>query len=1023
MQLLAVSHTGRASGAEAVLLRTLGHAAGRGWDVSCASGPGPLVGRLREAGIRHVPIPDLGLPGGPRPAALALLAGRTALAAARLRPAGAGAAIVLCNGLLALPALRLARLPAPVAWVVHDVVTRPDRLAILRLCAPVVDLALPVSEAAARPPADAGIPVRVIRNGTPWPVEPAPSAPPGPPVVGCSALLTSWKGQDVLLEAVAGLARPDVVLELMGGRFPKDGGYVAALEERAAREDLAGRVRFLGHVDDPLARMRTWTVAVSASVEPEAAPLALIEAMSLGVPVVGTDLGGTPEVGAEAGLLVGPRDAPALAEAIARMLDDSVLRARCGAAGRRKVGEELSLDGQLERTLAALDELARRPRPGRPSPGSVVYVVPDFEPEVGGTVRQAGTQARALLARGHSVAVLTRRLDRGWPRHDMLDGLPVTRVGGPGGGALPEKLSVLAVAAWLVRWRRRIAVVQVVMYADFVVAAAVARLLGATVLTWASRGDATDAVGPAPGVLRRLQRRLRRLALSRCAHVALSPSIAREVGGLGLGDEPEIIPVPVDHSRFRPPSAAEREAGRARLGVGPDDLVVVYTGHLRALKCVDRLVDAFGRFLATGRPGHLVVVGGSRGDADDREGELRASVREGGLDRHVTFAGVVDEVRPHLWAADVFVLPSSREGVSNALLEAMACGLACVAPASAGGDEVLAARSGVVPPSNRAEDLCAALVVLADDPDARRAFGAAAVAQAAAYGVDEVVSSYERLYARLHHPPRGHGNIVPRLRGVAGAGRALAGSRLRTRGAVVLAYHDVGDDSANSTDYYVSPAQLREQLTAAIRWGLRFVDLAELTDGLLAGRDVDGLASVVFDDSLVGVHHHALPVLAELGVPATVFAVSDGLGSSPPWWPGAARVMTPAELVETASLGFRIASHTRTHPSLPSLTPDRLADELAGSKAALEDLAGAPVELFAYPFGHHDPAVRDAVAEAGYRAGYSFLNGRLTPGLDPFRLPRLNMWAGQGRARLAYHLARPPASWPPTQMDTVLHQG
>ncbi|HEX2064378.1 MAG TPA: glycosyltransferase family 4 protein, partial [Acidimicrobiales bacterium] len=315
-RLLAVSHTGRASGAEVVLVRTLAHAAGRGWDVACASGPGPLVDRLGEAGVRHVPIPELTLPAGSRPLAGTVLAGRTMAAALLLRSACAQADVVVSNGLLALPALRLARPRAPVAWVVHDVIRRPDRLRVLRLACPVVDLALPVSEAAAEPLTARGVPVRVVRNGTPWPVDPAPPEGPEPPVVGCSALLTSWKGQDVLLEAVAVLDRTDVVVELMGGRFPKDAAFVAALEERAARPDLDGRVRFLGHVADPLARMRTWSLAVSPSLDPEAGPLALIEAMSLGLPVVGTRLGGTTEVIGDAGLLVPPGDPAALAQAI-----------------------------------------------------------------------------------------------------------------------------------------------------------------------------------------------------------------------------------------------------------------------------------------------------------------------------------------------------------------------------------------------------------------------------------------------------------------------------------------------------------------------------------------------------------------------------------------------------------------------------------------------------------------------------------------------------------------------------------
>lgn len=260
---------------------------------------------------------------------------------------------------------------------------------------------------------------------------------------------------------------------------------------------------------------------------------------------------------------------------------------------------------------------------------------------------------------------------------------------------------------------------------------------------------------------------------------------------------------------------------------------------------------------------------------------------------------------------------------------------------------------------------------------------------------------------------------LPRLSGVVRAGAALAGGHVATEGAVVLAYHDVGDDPSNRTDHYVSPAQLRRQLTTAVDMGVRFVDLVTLTEAFLSGQPVDGLAAVVFDDGLVGVHRHALPVLADLGLTATVFAVTSGLGSSPPWWRGAARLMTRGELAEVAGAGFAVASHTRTHPSLPGLDATGLADELVGARHELQDLVQTPVDLLAYPFGHHDARVREAVAAAGYAAGFSFLNGRITAGLDRFRLPRITMWAGQGRARLAYHLARSSRSWPDTQSDVV----
>jgi peptidoglycan/xylan/chitin deacetylase (PgdA/CDA1 family) len=257
-----------------------------------------------------------------------------------------------------------------------------------------------------------------------------------------------------------------------------------------------------------------------------------------------------------------------------------------------------------------------------------------------------------------------------------------------------------------------------------------------------------------------------------------------------------------------------------------------------------------------------------------------------------------------------------------------------------------------------------------------------------------------------------HGSWPGRLAGAAGAIRLLGGRPLTTPGAVVLCYHDIGDDPANQTEYYLTPDQLRSQLRWAVQWGLEFVDLHDLVEDFVTGRPLDGLAAIAFDDGLVGVYRHALPILAELGLPATVFAVSGSLGATPPWWDGAARVMTRAELVEVSQAGFRVASHTRTHPRLPGLEAGAVREELAGSRATLEDLAGTPVDLLAYPFGDSGARVQGMAAELGYRAGFSFQNGRLTAASARFRLPRLNMWKGQRRLRLAYHLARPPASWP-----------
>lgn len=345
--LLAVNHTGVVSGGEKVLLRLLARAGELGWATTVAAPEGPLGQQAAEVGSTWLPIPDLTLPSGRLPVAATVYGARNVVAARRVR-AAPDADVVVATGIRVLPTVRLARPRAPVVWLAQSMVDRPRWRMLLRAFGPVVDTAVAVSQSVADSIGPSPFPVRVVMNGTPWPVEPAPADPPTPPVIGCAAMLTSWKGQHVLLDAVARLERDDVLVELMGGSYPKDHAYVETLQRRAARPDLAGRVRFLGHVEDPIGRMRGWTVAVLPSVEPEAAPLSVIEAMSVAVPVVATDHGGPPEMVGDAGALVPPGDPAAMAAAIRALLEDGGLRRRCAAAGPEIVASRLRLDRQID---------------------------------------------------------------------------------------------------------------------------------------------------------------------------------------------------------------------------------------------------------------------------------------------------------------------------------------------------------------------------------------------------------------------------------------------------------------------------------------------------------------------------------------------------------------------------------------------------------------------------------------------------------------------------------------------------
>jgi glycosyltransferase involved in cell wall biosynthesis len=151
----------------------------------------------------------------------------------------------------------------------------------------------------------------------------------------------------------------------------------------------------------------------------------------------------------------------------------------------------------------------------------------------------------------------------------------------------------------------------------------------------------------------------------------------------------------------------------------------------------------------SGRPARLLLVGSPRDDLGDQPVGLQEALdRLADRDR-VVITGAVSDVRLYLQAADAFVLPSDREGLSNSVLEALAVGLPVVAPASAAGDQVLDDTCGIVPRSNDAAHLYQALARLADDPDYRAKLATGARQAAERFALARVMNEYEALYSRL----------------------------------------------------------------------------------------------------------------------------------------------------------------------------------------------------------------------------------------------------------------------------------
>jgi L-malate glycosyltransferase len=175
------------------------------------------------------------------------------------------------------------------------------------------------------------------------------------PVIAHIANLRWMKGHDEVLEAAATLrgAFPDAVW-LLVGRDDSGGRH----EHRAAELGLGDRVRFLGFHPEPRAVLRAADLAILPS-RYEGLPVAILEAMAEGKPIVATAVGGIPELvrdGDEA-LLIPPGDATALATAIERLATDPALAARLGAAARSRAEADFAREvmvGRYAETYARL---------------------------------------------------------------------------------------------------------------------------------------------------------------------------------------------------------------------------------------------------------------------------------------------------------------------------------------------------------------------------------------------------------------------------------------------------------------------------------------------------------------------------------------------------------------------------------------------------------------------------------------------------------------------------------------------
>jgi peptidoglycan/xylan/chitin deacetylase (PgdA/CDA1 family) len=185
----------------------------------------------------------------------------------------------------------------------------------------------------------------------------------------------------------------------------------------------------------------------------------------------------------------------------------------------------------------------------------------------------------------------------------------------------------------------------------------------------------------------------------------------------------------------------------------------------------------------------------------------------------------------------------------------------------------------------------------------------------------------------------------------------------------VLMYHHVGPlRPSYSRTLSVSPSQFEKQIRFLKRRGYVGIHLSDCVAWLRHGAALPEKAVLLtFDDALADLHEHAFPLLTDYGFGAVVFVVTDCIGKTNIWDQqfgyGHYPCLTAEQIRYWAAKGIDFGSHSRTHPDLRDLDAAQLRDEIAGSRSDLEDVLGAPVVSFAYPYGHFNGAVADCAGQ------------------------------------------------------------
>jgi len=350
----------------------------------------------------------------------------------------------------------------------------------------------------------------------------------------------------------------------------------------------------------------------------------------------------------------------------------------------------------------------------------ILMIIDRYIPIWGGAENQLKQLIPHLRHLDCDIKILTRRWHQDMKKLEIIDATPVYRLGIPGTNIFSTISYVLGLFIYSIRNRKGIDVIHSHGAAAL---GAVGTVIGSVI----GKRNITKIASSTK--IPKLQKSLfGKLVLSffkkSSAIICMTDEILDELKAINVATAKiKRISNAVDVNRFKPGNQETRSTFRKERGWDEETPIILFSSRLIIGKGLDILVKAWPDVIKSFPDAKLIILGSGTNQIDSVEEEIKEQISSNNIE-NIHFEGDVTNPEVYLGISDIFVFPSRHEGISNALLEAMASGLCCIASAIGGNQTVMEdGKDGILFKMDNPESLSNAIIKQLHNPEERLRLG------------------------------------------------------------------------------------------------------------------------------------------------------------------------------------------------------------------------------------------------------------------------------------------------------------